>query len=103
MAKVKTKTVWYCSNCGADFSRWEGRCPSCGEWNTLVEEKVSAKTSKNIGPADAGRSRVAKISDIEVTTIDRIPLPSKELNRVLGGGLVPGSLVLLGGEPGIGK
>lgn len=104
MAKTKTKTVWYCSNCGADFSRWEGRCPACGEWNTLVEEKVStSRASKNIGPADAGRSEVKRISDIETTQIDRIPLPSKELNRVLGGGLVPGSLVLLGGEPGIGK
>ena len=103
MAKTKTKTVWFCSNCGTDFPRWEGRCPSCGEWNTLVEEKVSAKPSKNIGPADAGRSTVTRISDIEVTALERIPLPSKELNRVLGGGLVPGSLVLLGGEPGIGK
>ncbi|MDE7385957.1 MAG: DNA repair protein RadA [Muribaculaceae bacterium] len=103
MAKTKTKTVWFCSNCGADFPRWEGRCPSCGEWNTLVEEKVSANPSKNIGPADAGRSKVTRISDIEVTALERIPLPSKELNRVLGGGLVPGSLVLLGGEPGIGK
>ncbi|MDE6154457.1 MAG: AAA family ATPase, partial [Muribaculaceae bacterium] len=103
MAKTKTKTVWYCSNCGADFPRWEGRCPACGEWNTLVEEKVSGKPSKNIGPADAGRSEVRKISDIETTQQERIPLPSKELNRVLGGGLVPGSLVLLGGEPGIGK
>lgn len=103
MAKTKTKTVWFCSHCGADFPRWEGRCPSCGEWNTLVEEKISAKPSKNIGPADAGHSKVTRISDIEVTALERIPLPSKELNRVLGGGLVPGSLVLLGGEPGIGK
>jgi len=105
MAKIKSKTVWYCSNCGAEFSRWEGRCHACGEWNTLVEERVSvsAKPSKNMGPADAGRSEVLRISDIETTLQERIPLPSKELNRVLGGGLVPGSLVLLGGEPGIGK
>lgn len=69
----------------------------------MVEERVQGKPSRNIGPADAGRSIVRKISDIEATAFERIPLPSKELNRVLGGGLVPGSLVLLGGEPGIGK
>ena len=103
MAKVKIKTRWYCTNCGADFPRWEGRCPSCGEWNTLVEEKVPAGPSKNMAPVGHGDSKVQLISDIEATSLDRIPMPSKELNRVLGGGLVPGSLVLLGGEPGIGK
>lgn len=103
MAKSKTKTVWFCSNCGADFPRWEGRCPACGEWNTLVEETVTSRPSKTLGPTSGGRSEVQKISDIEVSTQERIPLPSKELNRVLGGGLVAGSLVLLGGEPGIGK
>ncbi|MDE5608732.1 MAG: DNA repair protein RadA [Muribaculaceae bacterium] len=104
MAKTsKTKTVWFCSNCGADFPRWEGRCPSCGEWNTLVEERVAAKPSKTLAPEGNLRSEVKKISEIETSVQDRVPLPSKELNRVLGGGIVPGSLVLLGGEPGIGK
>ena len=104
MAKVtKTKTVWFCSNCGADFPRWEGRCPACGEWNTLVEERVAARGSKTLSPEGGARSEVRKISEIEATVQDRVPLPSKELNRVLGGGIVPGSLVLLGGEPGIGK
>ncbi|MBD5214353.1 MAG: DNA repair protein RadA [Bacteroidales bacterium] len=104
MAKTtKTKTVWYCSNCGADFPRWEGRCPSCGEWNTLVEERVASKPSKALAPEGNLRSEVRKISEIETSVQERVPLPSKELNRVLGGGLVPGSLILLGGEPGIGK
>lgn len=104
MAKTtKTKTVWYCTNCGADFPRWEGRCPACGEWNTLVEERVAAKPTKTLAPEGNIRSEVKKISEIETSVQDRVPLPSKELNRVLGGGLVPGSLVLLGGEPGIGK
>lgn len=103
MAKTKTQTVWYCTSCGADFSRWEGRCPACGEWNTLVEETRTARPTKNIGPNESGRSEVVRISDITARVEERIPMPSKELNRVLGGGLVPGSLVLLGGEPGIGK
>lgn len=104
MAKtVKTKTAWYCTNCGADFPRWEGRCPSCGEWNTLVEEKVPARGSKTLSPEGPARSEVRLISEIETTQQERVRLPSRELNRVLGGGIVPGSLVLLGGEPGIGK
>lgn len=103
MAKTKIQTVWYCTSCGADFSRWEGRCPACGEWNTLVEETRTARPTKNIGPNESGRSEVVRISDITARVEERIPMPSKELNRVLGGGLVPGSLVLLGGEPGIGK
>lgn len=101
MAKIKT--VWYCSSCGADFPRWEGKCPSCGEWGTLVEERVTAKSSKSIGPARASKSVAQKVSEIRALDEERIHMPSEELNRVLGGGLVAGSLVLIGGEPGIGK
>lgn len=99
----KIKSMWFCSSCGADSPRWAGRCPACGEWNTMVEEKVSTKGSKSISPHRQAKSTPQKLS--EITTLDepRISMPSGELNRVLGGGLVPGSLVLIGGEPGIGK
>ncbi|MCI9606871.1 MAG: DNA repair protein RadA [Muribaculaceae bacterium] len=98
------KSVWMCSECGADSPKWEGRCPSCGAWNTMVEEKVSVKPGKSKSLlGDELRSRPQKVSEIETSELPRIPMPSKELNRVLGGGLVPGSMVLIGGEPGIGK
>lgn len=104
MAKLKTKSVWYCTECGADSPKWSGKCPSCGAWNTMVEEKVTAGPSRTPSPASsAGRSRPMAVNEIETTDEPRLLLPSRELNRVLGGGLVPGSLVLLGGEPGIGK
>jgi len=101
-----TKTVFYCQNCGAKSPKWIGKCPSCGEWNTYVEEVVvherkepswrkKEKRVKETGPI--------KIADIEPTSQKRIITPDEELNRVLGGGIVPGSLVLLGGEPGFGK
>lgn len=105
MAKAKQKSVWFCSECGADSPKWEGRCPSCGAWNTMVEERVTvtsaAKAEKHRGLTPA--SRVQKVSEIETSDDPRIQMPSDELNRVLGGGLVPGSMVLVGGEPGIGK
>lgn len=100
MAK-KVKTAWFCSNCGNEFSKWEGRCSACGSWGTLVEEKVATGKSKTY--IDSRRSKPIKVSDIETSEMPRIKMPSGELNRVLGGGLVPGSLVLIGGEPGIGK
>ena len=109
MAKKQYKTAWFCSNCGNETSKWEGRCPACGEWNTLVEEKVPNATAATKGPRGTLRltageiSRPQKVSEITAEQEQRIPLPSGELNRVLGGGLVPGSMVLVGGEPGIGK
>lgn len=99
---AKTKTVWMCTECGNDSPKWEGRCPACGAWNTLVEEKITVnpKTRK----ADSfTKARPVRVSEISSEEAPRIPMPSKELNRVLGGGLVPGSMVLIGGEPGIGK
>ena len=101
MAKQQ-KTVWFCSECGADSPKWAGRCPSCGAWNTMVEEKVQSK-SKGIVPVRTTESRPRPISKIEAVDEARIIMPSDELNRVLGGGLVAGSMVLIGGEPGIGK
>ena len=101
MAKVKS--MWFCNSCGADTPKWEGRCPSCGEWGTLVEEKVSAKQSKGSKSTRVAKSVPQKVSEIKAMNEPRIHMPSEELNRVLGGGLVAGSLVLIGGEPGIGK
>lgn len=103
---LKIKSVWHCTECGADSPKWEGKCPSCGAWNTMVEERVAATGSKsrNRTPGTSSmRSRPVAVSRIESQEVERIILPSGELNRVLGGGLVPGSIVLVGGEPGIGK
>ncbi|MDR1865642.1 MAG: DNA repair protein RadA [Bacteroidales bacterium] len=99
---AKLKTAFFCRNCGAEASKWTGRCPACGEWNTYVEETVEKKAAH---PAyDSGeRIRPQKLSEISALPHGRIDTLNGELNRALGGGLVPGSLVLLGGEPGIGK
>lgn len=101
MAKIKS--AWFCSECGAESPKWQGKCPSCGAWNTMVEEKISAKSSKNAAVARRAKSKIQKVTEIELNEEPRIKMPSNELNRVLGGGLVAGSLVLIGGEPGIGK
>lgn len=99
---LKSKTVYICSNCGYDSPKWLGKCPSCGEWNTFVEERIAASPKgKKMGLVAS--SKPVRLSEIESLDEPRIPLPSKELNRVLGGGLVAGSLTLIGGEPGIGK
>ena len=105
---AKTKTVYVCSNCGADSPKWLGKCPSCGEWNTYVEEIVSkdppAKSRTSAGLSASGdKVRPVRLREIASEEEDRIDLCDAELNRVLGGGLVRGSLVLIGGEPGIGK
>ena len=105
---AKTKTVYVCSNCGADSPKWLGKCPNCGEWNTYVEEVVAKETpamrrfpSSGIGGKEA--SRPTLLRDITAEKEERLDLQDAELNRVLGGGLVKGSLVLIGCEPGIGK
>lgn len=102
---VKTKTVYVCSNCGNDSPKWLGKCPACGEWNTYVEEIISKKSSSknNSDIFDTSKTKPQLLKDVETGEEPRINLHDAELNRVLGGGLVPGSLVLLGGEPGIGK
>lgn len=103
MAKAKEKTVWMCTACGNESPKWEGKCPSCGAWNTLVEERVPAKTRSASPISRRGKSRPQAVSEIEALSEPRIHMPSEELNRVLGGGLVQGSIILIGGEPGIGK
>lgn len=104
MAKTKYKSVWVCNSCGNDSPRWEGRCPACGEWNTMEEVKIttsSTKSTKDLSPDT--KSIAQTLNQIDTSDIPRIKMPSGELNRVLGGGVVPGSMVLLGGEPGVGK
>ena len=101
---AKEKTMWFCSECGGYSPKWVGRCPDCGAWNTMVEERVkSTKGLKSTTLSSRTISKPQKVSEIQAIDEPRIKMPSKELNRVLGGGLVAGSLVLIGGEPGIGK
>ncbi len=97
----KTKTIYYCQNCGVKSVKWLGRCPSCGEWNTYVEEVISSDRRKNISALKV--EDIKLIHQISAAEEERILLSDEELNRVLGGGIVPGSLILFGGEPGIGK
>lgn len=99
------KTAWFCNSCGAESPKWAGRCPACGEWNTMVEERVRPeKKSRTLSLSPGGRRPEPEaISSIATDELPRIKMPSEELNRVLGGGLVPGSIILIGGEPGIGK
>ena len=100
---VKSKTVYVCQNCGAKEAKWTGRCNVCGEWNSFVEEVEV--TSKSRGNAVIGNpsSKALRLSEIKVNADVRMDTGDNELNRVLGGGMVPGSMILLGGEPGIGK
>ncbi|MDE6422604.1 MAG: DNA repair protein RadA [Muribaculaceae bacterium] len=101
---LKTKSIFFCQACGYESPKWLGKCPSCGEWNTFVEEKITEQ--RNSGVKGKRRKEGAipvKLSEIEPLDEPRIHMPSEELNRVLGGGLVAGSLTLIGGEPGIGK
>lgn len=103
MATTKIKSVFFCSNCGYESPKWLGKCPSCGEWNAFVEEKVSQKNAKSQKTGLVKSTKPVRLSEIEVKEEMRMKMPSGELNRVLGGGLVSGSLTLIGGEPGIGK
>ena len=103
---AKTKTAFFCQNCGTQYAKWVGQCSGCKEWNTVVEEvvqkeeKSSWKTPSNTAKKVSKPLRVNEISTEKELRLDTFDL---EFNRVLGGGLVPGSLTLLGGEPGIGK
>lgn len=103
MAKVKT--AYFCQNCGAQSAQWKGQCSACKEWNTLVEEVISpASEAPVIGTTTLQTKKKAqKLNEISFETETRIDTKDQEFNRVLGGGLVPGSVILLGGEPGIGK
>lgn len=108
MAKIKTAYV--CSNCGQESTKWIGKCPSCGEWNTFKEIHLTSTTNSSNAnglfrndKSASEKNRPVKLRDIPTKDDPRIDMHDAELNRVLGGGLVAGSIVLLGGEPGIGK
>ena len=105
MAKIKT--TWFCKECGHEAAKWIGNCPSCQQWNTLTEEKLVKSTSSSNVAWTRQDNKVKilpkNIADITEANTQRIVVPDPELNEVLGGGIVPGSLILLGGEPGIGK
>ena len=105
MAKVKTS--FFCQNCGAQAPKWTGRCPSCGQWNTFVDEVIQRSEDPPVWKKNVGaKKKVAQaqlLNDVAIKDEHRIAVPDQEMNRVLGGGLVPGSLILMGGEPGIGK
>ena len=99
MAKIKT--VFYCQSCGAQSPKWIGKCPSCNEWNTYVEEIVKKESKSNYSSKKSAKPTL--ISDIGFKDEQRIKTYNEEFDRVLGGGIVPGSIILIGGEPGIGK
>ena len=101
----KTKTVWYCTSCGNETSKWMGRCPACGEWNTMKEglSKDREDSGKDRSLVNVSVSSPVSLKDISIEKDHRILIGNPEVERVLGGGIVPGSLILLGGEPGIGK
>lgn len=108
---AKPRTIFFCSNCGASAPKWLGKCPHCGEWNTYQEEIIQKETvaeekRKSWAPTTGGRADAPKavlLQQVQTGKTQRLATPDQELNRVLGGGIVPGSLVLIGGQPGIGK
>lgn len=102
----KIKTTFFCQNCGAQYARWQGQCNSCKEWNTIAEEIIQKEEKSSWKAPETNLKRITKpllINEIDTTQEVRMDTSDGELNRVLGGGIVPGSLILLGGEPGIGK
>lgn len=106
MAKGKTSTVFFCQNCGYESSKWMGQCPGCKEWNSFVEETVSKTPHMGVAAAQPGRRSGAVpgvLAEISIREDDRVSTGISELDRVLGGGIVQGSLTLVGGDPGIGK
>ena len=100
---MKEKTVFFCSECGNESSKWTGKCMACGTWNTMVEQKVVKSKSTATSSPVIEKSAPKKLTDIEITPDERTSTGIVELDRVLGGGIVSGSLVLVGGDPGIGK
>ena len=100
---TKKGSIFFCQNCGTSSTKWLGKCPACGAWNSFVEEKTSKKDAKKDSFKSTKVNTSKLINDIDYSTENRIVTEDNELNRVLGGGIVPGSLTLLGGDPGIGK
>ena len=102
---AKTKITFFCQNCGAQHSKWLGQCSSCNQWNTIVEEVILKEEKRNWqqNPQKKRSQKALALNQIKISEEDRIVTNNKELDNVLGGGLVKGAVVLLGGEPGIGK
>ena len=103
---AKTKTTFFCQNCGTQYAKWVGQCTACKEWNTVVEEVIQKEETKGWKRSSNTAKKIAKplrINEINIDKELRLNTYDLEFNRVLGGGLVPGSMVLLGGEPGVGK
>lgn len=104
---MKIKSAFFCQNCGYESAKWTGKCPSCNQWNTFVEEKIQKdvplRNQSWQAEKENGRNNIVNLSEVSAVEEERLLTPDVELNRVLGGGIVPGSLVLVGGEPGIGK
>jgi hypothetical protein len=107
---ARARSIYACTHCGAQQPRWLGRCPECGAWSTLVEEASAGSASAGaprdllrVEPGMGGGAKPRQLSEIEASATPRRVTGIRELDRVLGGGLVPGSVVLLGGEPGVGK
>ncbi len=99
---AKERSLFFCSDCGGETAKWQGRCPHCGNWNTMVEEKV-VKAKVGSRPQRLNNNKALPITQVEASSYQRFSLANNELNNVLGGGLMPGSSLLLAGEPGIGK
>ncbi|CDN31306.1 DNA repair protein RadA [Mucinivorans hirudinis] len=100
---MKQKTAYFCRECGAESAKWFGRCTSCGAWNSCTEEVIQSSSAAHAHKKSERANQPVPVRNIEKSNFERINLHNNEVNRVLGGGLVPGSLVLIGGEPGIGK
>lgn len=99
----KSKSVWYCTACGNESPKWMGRCPACGEWNTMVEAPSAGRKGPAVRVGGGDERKPRRLKDVDSSSEARISLGVAELDRLLGGGIVPGSLILIGGEPGIGK
>ena len=101
---AKERTIFTCNECGGTSPKWLGKCPACNAWNTLIESVASSEApTKNRFASLAKTAEVIVLSDIEASDVDRTPTGHEELDRVLGGGMVEGGVVLIGGDPGIGK
>ncbi|RLD24842.1 MAG: DNA repair protein RadA [Bacteroidetes bacterium] len=100
---AKTKSVYVCQNCGADSAKWMGKCNSCGEWNSYVEQRIPQGPVRSVTLERGASVAPMSLDEVQSDQVSRIDLQNGEFNRVLGGGIVPGSLILIGGEPGIGK
>ena len=100
---VKVKSSFFCQECGVESPKWVGKCPSCGQWNTYVEEKVATGGNHKRSRSQSGATEAVELNEYVAEHTERLLTSDAEFNRVLGGGMMAGSVTLVGGEPGIGK